>query len=117
MKEEKTSAPGCGTRCSVRGGVSRCWEAKTPVAGPDRDNGGVRDLSAIGCLGVLSVATRGDAGTGEVVVTMRGGTESLLAWSAVPLPKGTSVVVIDVVGPRTVQVTAADDVGIGRALP
>jgi hypothetical protein len=77
----------------------------------------VRDLSPIGCFGVLSVATRGDAGTGEVVVSLRGGTESLLAWSAGPLPKGTEVVVIDVIGPRTVQVARADDVGVVRALP
>jgi hypothetical protein len=77
----------------------------------------VRDLSAIGCLGVLSVATRGDAGTGEVVVTLRGSTESLLAWSSEALPKGTEVVVIDVVGPRTVQVARSDDAGVIRNQP
>jgi hypothetical protein len=77
--------------------------------------GGVRDLSAIGCIGVLSVATRGEAGAGEVVISVRGGTEALLAWSAQPLPKGTEVLVIDVRGPQTVQVEPATGLGLNRA--
>jgi membrane protein implicated in regulation of membrane protease activity len=76
----------------------------------------VRDLSTVGCLGVVSVSTRGKAGTGEVVVSIRGGTESYLAWSDEPLPKGTHVVVVDVRGPRTVQVTSADTVGFSTAV-
>jgi hypothetical protein len=52
-----------------------------------------------------------------VVVTLRGSTESLLAWSSEALPKGTEVVVIDVVGPRTVQVARSDDAGVIRNQP
>jgi hypothetical protein len=72
----------------------------------------VRDLSAIGCQGVLSVATRGSAGTGEVVISVRGGSEAFLAWSDEPLPKGAQVVVVDVRGPRTLQVTPAQELGL-----
>ncbi len=39
----------------------------------------VRDLAAVGCLGVLTVATRGADGPGEVQVTIRGATEILIA--------------------------------------
>jgi len=45
----------------------------------------------IGCTGVLSVATRGPAGPGEVIVKIRGGSETYLAWSPTPLPKGATV--------------------------
>jgi membrane-bound ClpP family serine protease len=62
------------------------------------------DDSVIGCVGPLIVATRGPAGVGEVLVTVRGGKEAYLAWSAHPLAKGTTVLVVDVRGPRTVVV-------------
>lgn len=65
---------------------------------------GVDDISLIGCVGSLVVATRGTAGAGEVLVTVRGSKEAYLAWSADPLPKGTEVLVIDIRGARTVQV-------------
>lgn len=65
---------------------------------------GVDDISLIGCVGSLVVATRGTAGAGEVLVTVRGSKEAYLAWSADPLPRGTEVLVIDIRGARTVQV-------------
>jgi hypothetical protein len=52
----------------------------------------------------LTVATRGPAGPGEVLVKMRGGTESYLAWSEQPLAKGTDVLVFSSRGERTVDV-------------
>jgi hypothetical protein len=60
--------------------------------------------SAIGASGRLTVATRGAAGPGEVLVKMRGGTESYLAWSEQPLAKGTAVLVFNSRGERTVDV-------------
>jgi hypothetical protein len=66
----------------------------------------VADVSAIGCEGVITVATRGNAGPGEVLVKIRGGTETFIAWSPEPLAKGTSVLVIDERGTRTVDVSA-----------
>ncbi len=71
-----------------------------------------RDLSAVGCTGVVVTPTRGAEGTGEVVLSIRGGTEAFLAWSDQPLPKGARVIAIDVRGPRTVQVVSADDLGL-----
>ncbi|HEY2503968.1 MAG TPA: hypothetical protein VGI68_21790 [Mycobacterium sp.] len=62
------------------------------------------DASAIGCVGKLIVATRGDRGAGEVLVTLRGSKEAFLAWSDEPLPKGTEVLVVEVQGARTVVV-------------
>ena len=67
------------------------------------------DQSAIGCVGVLVLGTRGADGPGEVLVSIRGGTETLLAWSEVPLARGTTVLVIESRGARTVDVAAWDD--------
>ena len=62
------------------------------------------DQSAVGCYGTLTVATRGPAGPGEVLVKMRGGTEAYLAWSEEPLARGTAVLVFNSRGDRTVDV-------------
>jgi hypothetical protein len=62
------------------------------------------DVSVIGRVGPLIVATRGTQGAGEVLLTVRGSTEAFLAWSKEPLPKGLEVLVIDTRGPRTVLV-------------
>jgi membrane protein implicated in regulation of membrane protease activity len=64
----------------------------------------VSDSSLVGCTGSLIVATRGDAGAGEVLLNVRGSREAYLAWSGGPLPKGTEVLVIGTQGPRTVLV-------------
>jgi hypothetical protein len=69
-----------------------------------------RDESSIGCVGRLSVATRGDDGPGEVLIKIRGGSEAFLAWSDTPLPKGTTVLVIESRGERTVDVIEWEDV-------
>jgi hypothetical protein len=68
-----------------------------------------RDEVLIGRIGVLTVATRGSAGPGEVQVQVRGGREAFIAWSPEPLPKGTSVLVIESRGHRAVDVSPWDD--------
>jgi hypothetical protein len=65
--------------------------------------------SVIGCEGVLTVGTRGAAGPGEVLVKIRGGTETYLAWSEEPLPSGAKVLVFDSRGGRTVDVMRWSD--------
>ena len=55
------------------------------------------------------MATRGEAGPGEVLVNMRGGTEAYLAWSEQPLAKGTDVLVFNSRGERTVDVMEWND--------
>jgi hypothetical protein len=62
------------------------------------------DDAVRGCTGVLVIGTRGPAGPGEVLVRIRGGSETFLAWSDEPLPKGASVLVIDCRGTRQVDV-------------
>ncbi len=62
------------------------------------------DRSPVGHSGVLSVGTRGPDGPGEVVLKIRGGTETYLAWSSEPLAKGSAVIVIESHGARTVAV-------------
>ena len=77
-----------------------------------------RDEAAIGCVGVLTIATRGAAGPGEVRIKIRGGSEHYLAWSQTPLPKGATVLVIDYRGPRTVDVMEwADPLGEAPQIP
>jgi hypothetical protein len=63
----------------------------------------------VGSIGVLTIATRGDKGPGEVLVQIRGGSETYIAWSPEPLPRGASVLVIDSRGTRTVEVSAWAD--------
>jgi hypothetical protein len=71
-----------------------------------------RDESSIGCVGVLTVATRGERGPGEVLIKIRGGSEAFLAWSDTPLPKGATVLVIESRGARAVDVIEwADTLG------
>ena len=64
------------------------------------------DPTAVGRTGVLTVGTRGAAGPGEVHVRIRGGSESFLAWSDEPLPKGAAVLIVEDRGARAVTVVA-----------
>jgi hypothetical protein len=76
------------------------------------------DESAVGTIGVLIVATRGASGPGEVLIRIRGGSESYLAWSETPLPRGTTVLVTDCTGPRTVDVVEwTDPLGEAPVIP
>ncbi|GAB3451936.1 hypothetical protein [Actinophytocola sediminis] len=67
------------------------------------------DESPVGLVGVLLVGTRGDHGPGEVLVKIRGGSETFLAFSGEPLPKGATVLVIDSRGARAVDVAPWTD--------
>lgn len=67
------------------------------------------DVSVVGCIGVVIVATRGAAGPGEVLVKIRGGSEAFIAWSPEPLPRGTTVLVIESRGKRTVDISEWTD--------
>jgi hypothetical protein len=64
----------------------------------------VRDEAAIGRVGVLTIGTRGQSGPGEVLIKIRGGSETYIAWSDRPLRKGAAVLVIDSRSARTVDV-------------
>lgn len=64
----------------------------------------VRDTAPIGRVGVLILGTRGTGGPGEVLVRVRGGTETYIAWSDEPLEKGSTVLVIESRGARAVDV-------------
>ena len=68
-----------------------------------------RDESSIGCVGRLTVGTRGAGGPGEVLINIRGGSEAFLAWSEKPLPQGSTVLVIDSRGERAVDVIEWED--------
>ena len=68
-----------------------------------------RDEATIGEVGVLTVATRGDKGPGEVQIKVRGGSECFIAWSDRPLARGTKVLVIDHRGSRSVDVIEWED--------
>jgi hypothetical protein len=68
-----------------------------------------QETSLIGRVGTLIVATRGPDGPGEVLVKVRGGSEAYLAWSLAPIPKGSTVLVIESRGSRTVDVSEWTD--------
>ena len=63
-----------------------------------------QDEAVVGCTGKVLVATRGSAGPGEILVQVRGGSETFLAWSEDPLPRGATVLVIESRGCREVGV-------------
>jgi hypothetical protein len=68
-----------------------------------------QDGTLVGSIGVLTIATRGQAGPGEVLVQIRGGSETFIAWSPDPLPRGSTVLVIESRGTRTVDVSQWTD--------
>jgi hypothetical protein len=63
------------------------------------------DESLIGSIGVLLIGTRGVGGPGEVLVKIRGGSEAFIAWSDKPIPRGSTVLIINNRGTRTVDVS------------
>ncbi|MGX9885700.1 hypothetical protein OH768_05675 [Streptomyces sp. NBC_01622] len=63
-----------------------------------------QDEPVIGCTGQVIIGTRGSAGPGEILVRVRGGSETFLAWSDDPLPTGATVLVIESRGGREVHV-------------
>jgi hypothetical protein len=67
------------------------------------------DASLIGSIGVLLIATRGQAGPGEVLLKIRGGTEAYIAWSAEPIARGRTVLVTESRGHRNVDVSEWGD--------
>ena len=67
------------------------------------------DQSLIGSIGVLTVATRGEAGPGEVLLKVRGGREAYLDWSIQPIPRGATVLVMETLGTRAVDVSEWTD--------
>jgi hypothetical protein len=60
--------------------------------------------SPIGKAGRIVTPTRGESGPGEVELEIRGGTEVFIARSAEPLAKGTAVICVSTLGPRSVIV-------------
>lgn len=60
--------------------------------------------SPIGLAGRIVTATQGEAGPGEVELRIRGGTETFIARSAHPLPRGQAVIVVSTLGPRSLVV-------------
>jgi hypothetical protein len=67
------------------------------------------DVALIGSIGVLTVATRGPAGPGEVLVKVRGGRECFIAWSSEPIARGSTVLVVESRGGRAVDVSEWTD--------
>ncbi|MFJ8928122.1 MULTISPECIES: hypothetical protein [unclassified Streptomyces] len=67
------------------------------------------DEAVVGQTGKLVLGTRGAAGPGEVLVQVRGGTETFLAYSDEPLERGATVLVIESRGCRQVVVMAWSD--------
>jgi hypothetical protein len=71
------------------------------------------DDSPVGLAGRIVTSTRGLDGPGEVELRIRGGVEIYMARSADPLPKGTAVIVLSTLGPRSVVVSPwADPVDV-----
>ncbi|AGS73097.1 hypothetical protein [Streptomyces collinus] len=63
-----------------------------------------QDEAVVGRTGTVLIGTRGPAGPGEILVRVRGGSETFLAWSEKPVSAGTTVLVIESRGCREVGV-------------
>jgi hypothetical protein len=72
------------------------------------------DDSPVGCIGTLLIATRGAGGPGEVLLEIRGGRETFLAYSDHPVSCGETVLVVDAGEHRRVTVVPWTD-PFGRA--
>jgi hypothetical protein len=64
------------------------------------------DSALIGEVGYVTVPIPAD-GPGEVTLSVRGGTESFIAWSDEPIKKNARVVVVDCRSARSVIVSPA----------
>lgn len=62
------------------------------------------DDQVSGLSGRLTIATRGAGGPGEVSLRVGGGTETYIAYSDDPIPRGATVLVLNFQGARTVNV-------------
>ena len=69
----------------------------------DRASAGAQE-SLIGKVGRVTVSIP-PGGPGEVLLSVRGGTEAFAAWSDEPIPKYTVVAVVDQRSARSVTVT------------
>lgn len=69
----------------------------------------MRDDAVVGCTGALTIAIEGPKDPGEVHVSVRGGSESFLAYADEPLAVGRTVLVIDTRGARAVDVVPWDE--------
>jgi len=59
---------------------------------------------SIGTPGVLTIATRGKDGPGEVQIELNGASTTLIAYSDEPLDRGIQVVIYEIFGGRSVNV-------------
>jgi hypothetical protein len=62
--------------------------------------------SLVGQVGYITLPVR-EGRPGEVMLSVRGGTEAFAAWSDEPIPKHTRVVVVEDRSGRSVTVTPA----------
>lgn len=67
------------------------------------DSPGDAEQSPIGAIGRVTVSIPPD-GPGEVLVSVRGGTEAFAAWSEEPIAKHVLVIVVDAMSARSVIV-------------
>jgi len=58
----------------------------------------------LGTVGRVTVSIPAD-GPGEVLLSVRGGTEAFAAWSDEPIPRHSRIVVVDCISARSVFVT------------
>jgi hypothetical protein len=64
----------------------------------------VTDDEVIGHVGTVTVRIRGAAGPGEVTLSVRGGTETLIAYADEPIDRHAEIVVVGSRGSRCVDV-------------
>jgi hypothetical protein len=60
--------------------------------------------SLLGIVGRVTVSIPAN-GPGEVLLSVRGGSEAFIAWSDEPIPRHSRVVVVDCMSARSVFVT------------
>jgi hypothetical protein len=63
------------------------------------------DSDLVGLIGQLTVSVPEDGGPGEVLLPVRGGTETFAAYADEPIRRYTVVVVVDERSARSVTVT------------
>jgi hypothetical protein len=74
------------------------------VTSPDGDDG-PHDVSVIGRVGEVTVASTDPERPAEITIAVRGGSETYLAYCSQPLARHSTVLVIEELGNRRVAVT------------
>jgi hypothetical protein len=98
-QDEAAATPGAAAQNAEAGFDSYCRSSGS------NERMAISDDEVIGRSGTVTTRIRGGELPGEVVVAVRGGTESFIAYADEEIPRGETILVFRSRGPRAIDVT------------